>query len=91
MAPCIHERDLYLAWSLKRSKAVDGCKVVVGVVGKGHLRGITYAMLNTSASNGLRFRDLVGDRPDPKKKLQKFVIETAVLTTAYIAWTTWVH
>ena len=32
MGPLIHERDVYLAWSLKRSKAVNGCQRVVGVM-----------------------------------------------------------
>lgn len=91
VSPCIHERDMYLAWSLKRSKAVNGCKTVVGVVGKGHLRGITWVMLNTAASDGLRFRDLVGRRPKPSRGLQKFVLETAVVTGLYIAWTTYVQ
>lgn len=44
IGPLVHERDLYLAWSLKRSKAVNGARRVVGVVGKGHLRGICYAL-----------------------------------------------
>lgn len=44
VAPLVHERDLYLAWSLKRSKAVNGARAVVGVVGKGHLRGVCYAL-----------------------------------------------
>lgn len=37
--PLLNERDLYLAWSMKRSKAVNGTSQVVGVVGKGHLKG----------------------------------------------------
>lgn len=37
--PLVHERDLYMAWSMKRSKAVNGTTQVVGVVGKGHLKG----------------------------------------------------
>lgn len=41
----LFERDLYLAWSCKRSKAVNGSRRVVAVVGKGHLRGITYTLL----------------------------------------------
>ena len=32
LGPLIHERDVYLAWSLKRSKAVNGCQRVVGVM-----------------------------------------------------------
>jgi pheromone shutdown protein TraB len=38
VAPLVSERDLYLAWSLKRSKAVNGASRVVGVIGKGHLQ-----------------------------------------------------
>lgn len=48
---------MYLAWSLKRSKAVNGTQRVVGVVGRGHLRGIVWGM--TRDSGQLRFTDLV--------------------------------
>ena len=48
----------FLAWSLKRSKAVNKSKTVVGVVGKGHINGIVYALI--SDQGDLRFRDLVG-------------------------------
>ncbi|KAK4768909.1 hypothetical protein SAY86_027059 [Trapa natans] len=60
--PLIHERDTYLAWSLKRSKAVNNCKRVVGVIGKGHMNGVIYSL--TSDQGNLRFRDLTGKRPD---------------------------
>ncbi|KAL5727723.1 hypothetical protein ACHQM5_000883 [Ranunculus cassubicifolius] len=60
LQPLIHERDTYLAWSLKRSKAVNNCKKVVGVIGKGHLNGVIYALI--SDLGDLRFRDLCGDR-----------------------------
>ncbi|RZB44081.1 hypothetical protein D0Y65_054225, partial [Glycine soja] len=58
LSPLIHERDTYLAWSLKRSKAVNNSKNVVGVIGKGHMNGVIYALL--SDTGNLRFRDLVG-------------------------------
>ncbi|RDX90630.1 TraB domain-containing protein, partial [Mucuna pruriens] len=58
LSPLIHERDTYLAWSLKRSKAVNNSKRVVGVIGKGHMNGVIYALL--SDTGNLRFRDLVG-------------------------------
>ncbi|XP_034711703.1 traB domain-containing protein isoform X1 [Vitis riparia] len=60
LQPLIHERDTYLAWSLKRSKAVNGGKRVVGVIGKGHMNGVIYALV--SDQGNLRFRDLVGKR-----------------------------
>ncbi|XP_078173704.1 traB family protein isoform X1 [Carex rostrata] len=58
LQPLIHERDTYLAWSLKRSKAVNNCKTVVGVIGKGHMNGVVYALM--ADQGDLRFRDLVG-------------------------------
>lgn len=48
----------YLAWSLKRSKAVNKSKRVVGVIGKGHMNGVIYALV--SDQGNLRFRDLAG-------------------------------
>lgn len=47
---------MYLAWSLKRSKAVNGSRRVVGVVGKGHLRGVLYHLVTPGSSGNLRFR-----------------------------------
>ncbi|GJU99275.1 TraB domain-containing protein isoform X1 [Tanacetum coccineum] len=61
LQPLIHERDTYIAWSLKRSKAVRNGKRVVGVIGRGHLNGVIYALI--SDLGDLRFRDLVGERP----------------------------
>ncbi|KAH7668433.1 TraB/PrgY/GumN family protein [Dioscorea alata] len=58
LQPLIHERDTYLAWSLKRSKAVNNCKRVVGIIGKGHMNGVIYSLI--SDQGNLRFRDLVG-------------------------------
>ncbi|KAF5207813.1 Trab family protein [Thalictrum thalictroides] len=60
LQPLIHERDTYLAWSLKRSKAVNNCKTVVGIIGKGHMNGVIYALI--SDLGDLRFRDLCGQR-----------------------------
>ncbi|KAK9178729.1 hypothetical protein WN943_027922 [Citrus x changshan-huyou] len=60
LLPLIHERDTYLAWSLKRSKAVNNSKKVVGVIGKGHMNGVIYALV--SDQGNLRFRDLAGKR-----------------------------
>lgn len=40
----VAERDMYLAWSMKRAKAVDGAKLVVGVVGLAHMKGILQQM-----------------------------------------------
>ena len=80
----------YLAWSLKRSKAVNGCKRVVGVVGKGHLRGIVFALMHDQEN--LRFKDLVGARGtegDGQKYLKFFknlAIETAIGGFIWWAW-----
>ena len=93
----VHERDLYLAWSLKRSKAVNGTRNVVGVLGRGHIRGVSYALLNDNGS--LRFRDLAGSRHGAsagKKKavsqtfqeswVARLVVETCLFTGLWWLW-----
>ncbi|TYK01039.1 traB domain-containing protein [Cucumis melo var. makuwa] len=50
----------YLAWSLKRSNAVNKSKRVVRVIGRGHMNGVIYAI--TSDQGNLRFRDLAGKK-----------------------------
>ncbi|PIM97550.1 putative protein, contains TraB domain [Handroanthus impetiginosus] len=61
LPPLIYERDTFLAWSLKRSKAVNNSKKVVGVIGKGHMNGVIYSLM--SDTGNLRFKDLAGKRP----------------------------
>ena len=89
VAPLVFERDLYLAWSLKRSKAVNGACTVVGVVGKGHMRGVSYAMRHAGGS-GLRFADLVGgaNRRSAVRQhaLKRLAWELALGAGAYAAW-----
>ncbi|KAL4419725.1 hypothetical protein ABPG75_006823 [Micractinium tetrahymenae] len=94
VGPLVHERDLYLAWSLKRSKAVNGARRVVGVVGKGHLRGVCYALTHDAAGANLRFRDLVGGKNVKADRARqraaaagRFALETAALGAAWWAWT----
>ncbi|CAM6027720.1 unnamed protein product [Sphagnum balticum] len=95
LQPLIHERDMYLAWSLKRSKAVNGSRSVVGVVGKGHLRGIVHALMHDQEQ--LRFKDLVGARGSqnggaPRRGqqinqiLQNLAIETTIGGLIWWAW-----
>ncbi|CAN6481165.1 unnamed protein product [Victoria cruziana] len=60
LQPLMYERDVYIAWSLKRSKAVNNCKQVVGIIGASHMNGVIYAL--ASDQGQLRFRDLVGGR-----------------------------
>ncbi|XP_042034084.1 traB domain-containing protein-like isoform X1 [Salvia splendens] len=60
LPPLIHERDTFLAWSLKRSKAVNKSVNVVGVIGKGHMNGVIYSLV--SDTGNLRFRDLAGKK-----------------------------
>lgn len=40
---------------------MNNCKKVVGVIGKGHMNGVIYALI--SDQGNLRFRDLVGQNP----------------------------
>ncbi|KAH6757760.1 hypothetical protein C2S51_038647 [Perilla frutescens var. frutescens] len=60
LPPLIYERDTFLGWSLKRSKAVNRSGNVVGVIGKGHMNGVIYSLV--SDTGNLRFRDLAGKR-----------------------------
>ena len=54
VGPLVSERDMYLAWSCQRSKAVNGTQRVVAIVGRGHLQGV-YANL-VKGKGALRFR-----------------------------------
>lgn len=51
--PLIHERDLFMAWTLKRSRAVCGQRRVVGVVGRGHLAGVMRALASDRGGDTL--------------------------------------
>lgn len=83
------ERDLYLAWSVKRSKAVNGTDAVVGVLGKGHLRGVVYALRHDAG--GLRFRDLVGTPAGGRRAaaagaLRRLGLELLLGAALFAAW-----
>eukprot|EP00877_Chromochloris_zofingiensis_P011930 jgi/Chrzof1/6991/Cz02g06230.t1 len=91
VSPLLHERDLYLAWSLKRSKAVNGSQRVVGVVGKGHFRGIVHALKHDQQR--LRFTDLVSTTKRQKSKhrtpalaVGRLVLELLLGAGLYAAW-----
>lgn len=91
VAPLITERDLYLSWSLKRSKAVNGTHAVVGCVGKGHLRGIVYALKHDNGN--LRFKDLVGGKNNRRNRREeaaaaarRLLAELVLGAAAYAAW-----
>jgi pheromone shutdown protein TraB len=92
--PLVHERDMYLAWSLNRSKAVAGARAVVGCIGKGHHRGVVYAL--RSDPGQLRFRDLVGGKNSKRGRraaaaaaAQRLAVELLVGTALWAAWVAW--
>ena len=82
-------------------QAVNGAQAVVGVVGRGHLRGITYALnllepsgASSSDSRGtqqysaLRFSDLVGgknNRAGRRKEAAQGLARLAVETVLFAA------
>ena len=84
----VHERDAYLAWSLCRSKAVNGADIVVGVVGKAHVRGIVWAM-QPQLRDQLRFDTLTG-RGDARQQQQplwqRLVLDTAFWGGLWLVW-----
>ena len=86
----VSERDLYLAWSLKRSKAVNGARAVVGVVGRGHLRGVVHALRRDVGGGALRFSDLVDGRNRRSVRraeaARRLAAEALVSGALYAAW-----
>ncbi|QDZ25912.1 TraB domain-containing protein [Chloropicon primus] len=54
--PLFKERDRYMAWTLKRSKAVTNCTEVVGVIGKGHLESVLDEIEADYADQHLSFK-----------------------------------
>ena len=58
--PLIRERDRYMAWVAKRSKAVNGKKRVVLVAGRGHIDGILKAIKEDQGGDTLKFKELIG-------------------------------
>jgi hypothetical protein len=94
-SPLVHERDLYLAWSLRRSKAVNGARAVVGVVGRGHLRGVCHALAERGGPP-LRFRDLAGARGGGGGKeeqrwgaARRLAVEAAAAGGCWWLWELW--
>ena len=49
------ERDIYLSLTMKSSMAVNGCGRVVGVVGRGHTRGV---LARLSQNHAGKFKEL---------------------------------
>ena len=54
--PLFQERDQYMAWTLKRSKAVTNCDVVVGVLGAGHMEGVLREIEQDYQAQHLSFK-----------------------------------
>jgi len=88
MPAIVHERDIYIAWSLKRSKAVREVDTVVGVIGKGHMEGVLTAL--EESQGRLRFKDLVGTSEERKPNVaaiaRRIGLDTAVLLALGWIW-----
>jgi len=54
--PLFNERDRYMAWTLKRSKAVTNCREVVGVIGRGHLDAVCKEIERDYSAQHLSFK-----------------------------------
>lgn len=54
----IGERDRYLAWACKRSRAVNGAPRVVAVMGALHLPGVVATMREDNGGDTLNFKDV---------------------------------
>lgn len=58
VGPLVGERDTFMAWSIKRSRAVCGTRRVVAVIGRAHIRGVLAAIRNDNGGDTLVFKDL---------------------------------
>lgn len=84
--PLVIERDLYLTWSLKRSKAVNHTRRVVGVIGRAHLPGIAKAIdddAGNDPNNPIGFKQLVAIPPQPPL-LRRILVRLAIDTTLFL-------
>lgn len=96
LEPILYERDRYLTWALQRSKAVNGSRLVVGVVGLMHLRGISETLSHWESAEPLRFREVVGSSRRRKKRGEfgpgrRLLAEAVVAGAASWAWLSWHH
>eukprot|EP00250_Pteridium_aquilinum_P003677 c13986_g1_i1 orf=389-1507(-) len=96
LEPLIHDRDKYLAWSMMRSKAVNGSLRVVGVIGQGHMRGVVHVLKHEQGE--LRFQDLAGIRSATTKQdarrqarqiLERLVVDTVLGVAIWLAYDYW--
>jgi len=93
-AALLHERDAYLAWSCSRSKAVNGARMVVCVVGAGHLRGVAWA-LQEGQRERLRFDALSGkewergEREAQPPLWRRLAVDAVLGGAAWAAWEAW--
>ena len=97
LEPILYERDRYLTWALQRSKAVNGSRLVVGVVGLMHLQGISETLLSHwESAEPLRFSEVVGSSRRRKRRGEggpgrRLLAEAALAGAASWAWLSWHH
>ena len=65
---------------------MNNCKTVVGIIGKGHMNGVIYALI--SDQGNLRFRDLAGSSSDGSNAWVSLVVKGLVRDTilGFILW-----
>lgn len=78
----IGERDRFLAWAVKRSKAVNGAPKVVAVMGALHLPGVVAAVRADNGGNTLSFRG-VARLPPPSSSSSPSQDGGVALSPAY--------
>eukprot|EP00469_Lotharella_globosa_P012620 CAMPEP_0167789064 /NCGR_PEP_ID=MMETSP0111_2-20121227/10446_1 /TAXON_ID=91324 /ORGANISM="Lotharella globosa, Strain CCCM811" /LENGTH=209 /DNA_ID=CAMNT_0007681127 /DNA_START=1 /DNA_END=630 /DNA_ORIENTATION=- len=95
LVPLIQERDIFLSLSMKSSMAVNGCKRVVGVVGRAHLDGVMQA-LSEDHSGKFKLLTRTRRRAAMKEKIfgvskplaQRLAFDAVVAAAGYAWWRT---
>jgi len=94
--PLVSERDIFLSLTMKSSMAVNGCDRVVGVIGKGHVKGVMSCL---SQNHSGKFKELTWTPTRaaakekvmgiPKVVVDRLVVDTIIFLVLYQAYQIW--
>ena len=87
----LDERDAFLAWSAVRSKAVNGKRVVVCILGAAHLRGVAWA-LQPENRGGLVWEVVAAGREakgGEQPLWRRLAVDAAVGGALWAGWEAW--
>lgn len=90
----LDERDMFIAWSSRRSKAVDNKHMVLTIVGAAHYDGVVH-YVQAQSSSKLRLHEIADpdrfngskrNKSKPRKIVASFIRDTIIGYLVYLAW-----